>query len=92
MAKVVNILVPLSDDVPDEWLSKAEAKAKEAAILALQQEGVLTIREAAQALGLGYEEYLALLAERNLPATCDATDPDLRFELLRKAGKGATSP
>ncbi len=86
MQRVMTISVVLPDDIPEEHLSEAEARAREAAIIALQQGGFLTIREAAQALGLGYEEYLALLAERNLPATFDDTDPSL-LEELRKRGR-----
>ena len=51
-------------------------------ILALQQQGELTIREAAAKLGLTYEGYLKLLEERRLPASHDDLDSE-GFEVLR---------
>jgi len=65
---------------------EAEEKARETAVIALQQEGLLTIREAAQLLGLSYEGYLDLLARKGLPATADETDPQTLLKLAREAG------
>jgi predicted HTH domain antitoxin len=47
-------------------MSKVLAIARQIVVIALQQRGELTIREAAAALGLTYEQYLQLLAERDL--------------------------
>jgi hypothetical protein len=69
MTKTLEILIEVPDTASDDSMRLAEMEAKEAAILVLQQQGVLTIREAAIGLGVTYEGYLQLLAERGLPAT-----------------------
>lgn len=74
MAKQITI------ELPDDVSSQAEALAKEWAIVALQQEGELTIREAAGLLGLDYEDYLALLARKGLPAS----NAEINWETLDK--------
>jgi predicted HTH domain antitoxin len=75
LPRTLEIQIELPDATSEESAELAKATAKEAAISFLQQEGDLTIREAAVELGLTYEEYLKLLAERGLPATYDDTDP-----------------
>jgi len=85
MGRKVTISVTLSEDISDELLLEAEEKAREAAVIALQQEGLLTIREAAQLLGLSYEGYLDLLARKGLPATADEIDPQTLLKLAREA-------
>jgi hypothetical protein len=75
VTRTVEIQIQVPDTTSDGSLRLAEGKAKEAFILVLQQQGELTIREAASALGLTYEGYLELLAEHGLPATSDDTEP-----------------
>jgi hypothetical protein len=75
LPKTLYIKIRVLDAVSDKAAKIALASAKEAAVLALQQEGELTIREAAAELGLTYEGYLDLLAEKGLPASHDDTDP-----------------
>ena len=74
----------------EESLRRAAEKAKEAAVLTLQQDGELTIREAALELGMDYEEYLDLLAERGLPATHDSADSEVLETLRRQLLPGAS--
>jgi predicted HTH domain antitoxin len=66
MSKVLDIQVEVPDAVSEQNLKIAEAVARQAVIIALQQRGELTIREAAAALNLTYEQYLQLLAEDGL--------------------------
>ena len=83
LAKTLDIKIQAPGAVSDRAAKLAEAKAREAAIIALQQEGELTIREAATELGLTYEGYLDLLAEKGLPASHDETHPAV-LETLRQ--------
>jgi hypothetical protein len=88
LTKTLEILIEVPDTASDESMRLAKMEAKEVALLVLQQQGVLTIRETAAALGLSYEEYLRLLAARGLPATSDDTDPSvmdtLRHEIRQR--------
>jgi predicted HTH domain antitoxin len=66
MSQVLDIQVEVPDAVSEQNLKIAEAVARQAVIIALQQRGELSIREAAAALNLPYEEYLQLLAQDGL--------------------------
>jgi len=66
MSQVLDIQVEVPDAVSEQNLKIAEAVARQAVIIALQQRGELSIREAAVALNLTYEEYLQLLSEDGL--------------------------
>jgi hypothetical protein len=66
MSQVLDIQVEVPDAISEQNLKIAEAVARQAVIIALQQRGELTIREAAAALNLTYEEYLQILAENGL--------------------------
>jgi len=59
-------------------------------VVFLQQEGVLTIREAAQDLGLTYEGYLDLLAQKGLPATAGVTRPEVLDAVRRSLLRGSS--
>jgi hypothetical protein len=83
MLRTVVIRLDVPDTTSEEALQVAERVAKEAAVLALQQRGELTMGEAADELGLTYGGYLELLAEKGLPATCDGTDREV-MEALRQ--------
>lgn len=89
IGKVLDIRIELPEDPSDDAAEVARTMAREAAILSLQQQGELTIREAAAELGLTYHAYMQLLAERGLPATSDEGDPEvlamLRDALTRQA-------
>jgi predicted HTH domain antitoxin len=80
----MRIAVPVDD--PEEAIRLAQSQAKEAAVLLLQQEGRLTIREAAAELDLTYTQYLDLLAERSLPASHDVTEVTLLDRLRHELG------
>lgn len=66
MSQVLDIQVEVPDAVSEQNLKIAEAVARQAVIIALQQRGELSIREAAATLNLTYEEYLQLLSEDGL--------------------------
>jgi predicted HTH domain antitoxin len=75
MSQVLDIQVEVPDAVSEQNLKIAEAVARQAVIIALQQRGELSIREAAAALNLTYEEYLQLLAEDGLGLSRFEQDP-----------------
>jgi predicted HTH domain antitoxin len=87
VSKTLDIRIDVPKDVSDKAARFAEAKAREAAVIALQQEGELTIREAAEELGLSYEGYLNLLASRELPISKEASD-QTAIDELRQAVLG----
>jgi len=66
MSQVLDIQVEVPDAVSEQNLKIAEAVARQAVIITLQQRGELSIREAAAALNLTYEQYLQILAEDGL--------------------------
>lgn len=75
MSKVLSIQVEVPEAISEQSLNFAETVARQAVVIALQQQGELTIREAAAALGLTYEQYLELLAEKDLSISRFEQDP-----------------
>jgi predicted HTH domain antitoxin len=59
--------VEVETGISEASRSPEERVAREAAILARWQNAELTIREAAEQLGLSYNEFLELLAARQIP-------------------------
>jgi len=84
MSKVLDIHVEVPDAVSEQSVKIAEAVARQAVIMALQQRGELTIREAAAALSLTYEQYLQLLAEDGLGLSHFEQDPSV-LQRLRQS-------
>jgi len=88
MSKVLAIKIEVPDAVSEQSLLAAEAIARQTVVIALQQRGELTVREAAAALRLTYEQYLQLLAERGLGVSRFEQDPaalqSLREKLLNQ--------
>lgn len=84
MSKVLDIQVEVPDAISEQSAKIAEAVARQAVIIALQQRGELTIREAAGALNLTYEEYLQLLAEEGLGLSRFEQDPSV-LQRLRQS-------
>lgn len=70
----------LSSEKPDQPAMSAPGEAD---VLSRQQQGILTIREAAGELGLTYEAYLELLACKGLPASSDDTDESV-FQAIKE--------
>jgi predicted HTH domain antitoxin len=54
-------------ELPAGLPAKAEATAREGAVLSLWQEGMISTGRAAKMLGLCYHDFLDLLAERRIP-------------------------
>lgn len=63
----IRVKIEVPEGTSDEARGAAERQAHEAAVLALWQEGQLTIRQAAAELGLTYYDFLDILAERGIP-------------------------
>jgi hypothetical protein len=84
MSQVLDIQVEVPDTVSEQNLKIAEAIARQAVIIALQQRGELTIREAAARLSLTYEQYLQLLAEDGLGISRFEQDPSV-LQRLRQS-------
>lgn len=80
MAKQVTIDLP--EEVSAAAENRARERAKEAAIVSLQQEGELSIRAAARLLGLTYEGYFDLLHQKGLAASNIVDEDDEGYETL----------
>lgn len=74
MGKTISVEVEVPDALTDETIAAVQISAKECVVITLQQQGVLSIREAAMELGLSYEQYLNRLVESGLPATNGESD------------------
>ena len=84
MSQVLDIQVEVPDAVSEQNLEIAEAVARQAVIIALQQRGELTLREAAAALNLTYEQYFQLLSEDGLGLSRFEQDPSV-LQRLRQS-------
>jgi hypothetical protein len=88
VSQIIDIRIEVREDVSPAVIEKAERSGREAAVLALQQAGEITIREAAMELGLDYTGYLDLLAARGLPVSNAKDDPEvlalIRTELSKR--------
>jgi len=84
MTRALEIHIPVPEAISETSVRIAEARAKEAAVMALQQAGDLTIREAAAELNLSYEEYLQLLDQKELPVSSFEQDPAVLDELRQR--------
>jgi len=87
MSQVLDIQVEVPDAVSEQSLKIAEAAARQAVTIALQQRGELTIREAAAALNLSYEQYLQLLSEDRLGLSRFEQDQSV-LQRLRQSSPG----
>jgi predicted HTH domain antitoxin len=65
--RMIRVTVEVPEEVGDEAKAVAEAKAHEAAVLALWQAGKVSTRRAAEELGLTYYDFLDLLAAKGIP-------------------------
>jgi predicted HTH domain antitoxin len=63
----VKVTVKVRDGISDESKASAERHAQEAAVIDLWERDELSIREAAEELGLTYTEFLDLLAAKGIP-------------------------
>lgn len=66
MSKVLSFQVEVPDTVSEQNFRAVEVIARQTVIMALQQRGELSVREAAAILGLTYEQYLQFLNTRGL--------------------------
>jgi hypothetical protein len=89
MSKVLAIKIEAPDAVSEQSLKAAEAAARQTAVIVLQQRGELTVREAAAELGLTYEQYLQLLAERELGISRFEQDPAVITRIAESVSESA---
>jgi hypothetical protein len=57
LPKTIEVKIEVPDEVSEKGLKDAEAKAKEAAVISLWEQGELSTRQAATALGMTYRAY-----------------------------------
>jgi predicted transcriptional regulator len=67
MPKTVKDNIEVPAGISDQARDRAQREADEAAVLARWQQQELTIREAAEELGLTYRAFLDLLAAKDIP-------------------------
>jgi predicted DNA-binding protein (UPF0251 family) len=67
MPRTVKVSIEVPAGISDQARDRAQREADEAALLALWQQQELTIREAAEELGLTYRGFLDLLAAKDIP-------------------------
>jgi predicted HTH domain antitoxin len=84
MSKTVKVDLEVPPEVGEDAKAIALTRAHEAAMLALWQEGKLTLREAAEELGLTYREFLELLATNGIPFESGPGDLAVLEETRRK--------
>jgi predicted HTH domain antitoxin len=87
MSKTVKVDLEVPPEVGDAAKAIAQTKAHEAAVLALWQEGKLTLREAAEELGLAYREFLELLATKGIPIESGLGDLEALDAARRKLAR-----
>jgi predicted HTH domain antitoxin len=88
MPKTVRVSVEVPESVSEQARESAERQAHEAAVLSLWQREQLTIREAAEELGLAYADFLDLLAVRGIPVVQGPLDLDSVEQAERKLAGG----
>lgn len=86
---MIKVILELPADVGEHARNIAQARAEEATVLALWQQEQLTLREAADELGLSYRQFLDLLADRSIPIEQGPTDGQA---LEKTRGKLASGP
>jgi predicted DNA-binding protein (UPF0251 family) len=67
MPRTVKVSIEVPAGISDQARDRAQREADEAALLALWQQQELTIRDAAEELGLTYRGFLDLLAAKDIP-------------------------
>jgi hypothetical protein len=87
-SRSVKVTVEVPEGTPDGDREAAQNRAHEAAVLSLWEAEHLSTREAAQELGLGYGEFLDLLAARGIPVARGTFDATSVEEARRKLAGG----
>ena len=85
MPRTVQVKVDVPSGTSKEDKQAIEKRAREGAVLALWQAADLSNREAAEALGLTYHEFLDLLSERGIPVCQSGVHPDVVRDLVKSA-------
>jgi len=88
--KTVKVQVDVPEGTSQQARESAERQAHEAAVLALWETGALTIRQAAEEIGLPYHDFLDRLAAKGIPVERGALDLQALEEAQQKlAGSGS---
>lgn len=91
MGSSVQVTVAVPEGTSEEGRECAERQAHEAAVLVLWQRGDLTLRMAAEELGLEYHEFLDLLTARGIPVEDSPLDEGaIKKALCLLAGRNAS--
>jgi hypothetical protein len=85
--RIINVTVQAPKEIPEEARATAQAKAHEAAVLALWELGKISASRAAQELDLGIHDFLDLLTARGLPVVRG----ELNLEAIEKASQKLAS-
>ena len=80
----IRVKVEVPEGISDQTRDAAEAKAHEAAVLALWEATELSTRQAAVELNLTYYDFLDLLAARGIPVVRGPLDDEALEEARRK--------
>jgi predicted HTH domain antitoxin len=84
--ETITIHLTIPEDLPHDAREHTQREATVAGVLALWQRQHLTIREAAEELGLTYQEFLELLDQRGLPVERGPLDLTALEEARRSSG------
>jgi hypothetical protein len=87
-SRTVKVIVEVPEGTSEASREAAESRALEATVLTLWEDEQLSTREAAQALGLGYGDFLELLAARGIPVARGDFDGEPLDEARRKLAGG----
>jgi predicted HTH domain antitoxin len=88
MPKTVKVSIEMPAGISDQARDRAQREADEAVVLALWQQQELTIREAAEELGLTYRGFLDLLAAKDIPVEREPIDLEALHEARQKLAGG----
>jgi len=88
MPKTVKVNLEVPAGISDQARDRAQREADEAAVLALWQQQELTIREAAEELGLTYRGFLDWLAAKDIPVESGTVDPQALQAARQKLAGG----
>lgn len=88
MSKGIKVELEVPEGISEEAREHAEGEAREAAVLALWRQQHLTIREAAEELGLTYREFLDLLTSRGIAVEQESMDLEALASARQKLAGG----
>jgi predicted HTH domain antitoxin len=88
VARSIDVDLAVPAEISPMAREKARGRAREAAVLALLEDGEITIGRAAEELDLSYHEMLDLMASRGIPVVRGPLDLDALEQARRKLAGG----